>query len=204
MKKTIALFFILVICFSLVGCGNEINKSEDKSNGAVVENNNNENEVPSKSLGTTYQIRYTDYQIDAPEYREIGIGYTELFINGVKYVAVTNNKDEVAVNPKEAHEIAFAKMKISLDNYEGGINSLTITKDEMINVNGLEVYSYEGTVNYGTSRKYDAFAKGYAFIIDGIPHEIFASVHEPEQRSEDIKEVSDYLDEMIKTVRIEH
>ena len=68
-----------------------------------------------------------------------------------------------------------------MQNYEGGINDITITKDEETTINGIDMYLFEGTIYYGTDRLFDGFAMGCAFVLDGVPCEIVGSVIDKSQ-----------------------
>ena len=78
-----------------------------------------------------------------------------------------------------------------------------ITKDEETTINGIDMYLFEGTINYGTDTKFDGYAKGCAFVLDGIPCEIVGSVIDKSQSQELIAEISEIVDEMTQTVRSE-
>ena len=202
-----------LICGGLVlglatGCGNS------KNNDDVDTNNPNENKEQVKDdinnnanstlLSGTYKVPLKNIYVDVPNYQEIEQAFTELFIvHDSKYVAFTSAKMSNANNTKEAHKVAFEELIPNMQNYEGGINNINITKSEEIKVNGIDVYSFEGTINYGTDTKFDGYAKGYSFILDGVPCEIIGSVIDKKQDPSTIKEISSVVDAMIKTLRTE-
>ena len=190
------------------GCGNS------KNNDDVDTNNPNENKEQVKDdinnnanstlLSGTYKVPLKNIYVDVPNYQEIEQAFTELFIvHDSKYVAFTSAKMSNANNTKEAHKVAFEELIPNMQNYEGGINNINITKSEEIKVNGIDVYSFEGTINYGTDTKFDGYAKGYSFILDGVPCEIIGSVIDKKQDPSTIKEISSVVDAMIKTLRTE-
>ena len=78
-----------------------------------------------------------------------------------------------------------------------------ISEDEETTINGIDMYLFEGTINYGTDTKFDGYAKGCAFVLDGIPCEIVGSVIDKSQSQELIDEISEIVDEMTQTVRSE-
>ena len=143
--------------------------------------------------------------VDVPSYKELEKGYTELFIiHDSRYVTVTaDRRNNTAKSAKEAHDPAFSKFKLNMQNYEGGINGINITKDEETKINGIDMYLFEGTINYGTDTKFDGYAKGCAFVLDGIPCEIVGSVIDKSQSQALIDEISNIVDEMTQTVRSE-
>ena len=209
MKKKILLILVcgLLIVGIVIGVGNL------KNNDKVDTNNSTENKEQVKDnttnnnaslLTRTYNVPLKNIYVDVPNYQEIEHGYTELFIiHDLKYVSVTADRRSSTNSLLEAHEIAFDKFKANMQNYEGGINSINITKSEEIKVNGIDVYSFEGTINYGTDTKFDGYAKGYSFVLDGVPCEIIGSVIDKKQDPSTIKEISSVVDAMIKTLRTE-
>ncbi len=212
MKKIILkiLFFMLLV---IVGCGSE--KEQEQIQGEISSDIEEEKKDEDSSqkvteileeclLEKTYRVPMEDIYIDVPTYQEIEEGYTEVFIiHGSRYVALTTLFGEDIKDVKEAHEKAFEKLIQNMQNYEGGVNSISISKDEVVTVNGIEAYWFEGTINYGEDTPHDGYAVGYAFIMDGIPCEILGSVIEAEQSQELIDEIKEIVDEMMKSVRSE-
>lgn len=209
MKKIIALLIAIAMVLSMAACSN--NKDNDttpsvsetdkttSSTESKVEENNDKN-----LLRNTYKVPMKNIYIDTPKFQEIEQAYTELFIvHASKYVAITAARRSTASDAKAAHEEAFKEFIPNMQNYEGGVNSIKIEKDEVVTINNLEVYSFEGKINYGTDTKYDGYAVGYSFIMDGIPCEIIGSVIDENQSKALIDEIHNIVDEMIKTVRAE-
>ena len=212
MKKIFALVLAIILCFLLVACGGETKEPQNENNDtSITESKNDETESNEKEeqnnsvdLSLTYKVPMKNVYVDAPNYQEIEEGYTELFIiHESKYVAITSDRKSTATSVKDAHEIAFNKFKTNMQNYEGGVNSIVIEKEETKQINGIEVYCFEGKINYGEDNVYDGYAKGYAFIMDGIPCEIIGSVIDDGQSSALINEISTVVDAMIKTAREE-
>ena len=212
MKKIFALILAIILCFSLAACGGETKEPQNENNDTSIteskndetENNEKEEQKNSVDLSLTYKVPMKNVYVDAPNYQEIEEGYTELFIvHESKYVAITSDKKSTATSVKDAHEIAFNKFKTNMQNYEGGVNSIVIEKEETKQINGIEVYCFEGKINYGKDNVYDGYAKGYAFIMDGVPCEIIGSVIDDGQSSALINEISTVVDAMIKTAREE-
>lgn len=210
MKKKILLGLMcgVLIVGITTGCGNSKNNDDVDTNNPTenkeqVKDDTNNN-TDSSLLSGTYKVPLKNIYVDVPNYQEIEQAFTELFIvHDLKYVAFTHAQMSTANSSKQAHEEAFKDFTINMQNYEGGINSINITKSEEIKVNGIDVYSFEGTINYGTDTKFDGYAKGYSFILDGVPCEIIGSVIDKKQDPSTIKEISSVVDAMIKTLRTE-
>lgn len=210
MKKTLTILIALTMLLSVSACGNS--ESQQPTDSAIsssqVPQTEGSSETVAQSSNTklsgTYNVPLQKIYVDVPNYQEIEQGYTELFIiHDSRYVSVTSAFDDVANTPKEAHDVAFKKLKQNMQNYEGGINGITITKDEETTINGIDMYLFEGTINYGTDTKFDGYAKGCAFVLDGVPCEIVGSVIDKSQSQELIDEISEIVDEMTQTVRSE-
>ena len=210
MKNKILLSLVcgVLIVGLATGCGNsknndDVDTNNPNENKEQVKDNTNNN-TDSSLLSGTYKVPLKNIYVDVPNYQEIEQAFTELFIvHDSKYVAFTSAKMSTANNTKEAHKVAFEEFIPNMQNYEGGINSINITKSEEIKVNGIDVYSFEGTINYGTDTKFDGYAKGYSFVLDGVPCEIIGSVIDKKQDPATIKEISSVVDAMIKTLRTE-
>lgn len=210
MKKIFAFMLAMFLCFTLVACGGESKEPQNKNDDTtIVESKNEQIESTDKKevkdsvdLSLTYKVPMKNVYVDAPNYQEIEEGYTELFIvHESKYVAITSYRKSTATSVKDAHEIAFNMFKTNMQNYEGGINSISIEKEETKQINGIDVYCFEGKINYGRDNVYDGYAKGYAFIMDGVPCEIIGSVIDDSQSNNLINEISTVVDAMIKTAR---
>lgn len=211
MKKTLTILIALTMLLSVSACGNS--ESQQPTDSAIsssqVPQTEGSSETVAQSSNTklsgTYNVPLKAIYVDVPNYQEIEEGYTELFIiHDSRYVAVTaDRRNDTAKSAKEAHDPAFLKLKQNMQNYEGGINGITITKDEETTINGIDMYLFEGTINYGIDTKFDGYAKGCAFVLDGIPCEIVGSVIDKSQSQELIDEISEIVDEMTQTVRSE-
>lgn len=211
MKKTLTILIALTMLLSVSACGNS--ESQQPTDSAIsssqVPQTEGSSETVAQSSNTklsgTYNVPLKAIYVDVPNYQGIEEGYTELFIiHDSRYVAVTaDRRNDTAKSAKEAHDPAFLKLKQNMQNYEGGINDITITKDEETTINGIDMYLFEGTINYGTDTKFDGYAKGCAFVLDGVPCEIVGSVIDKSQSQELIDEISEIVDEMTQTVRSE-
>lgn len=213
MKKILACFLSVMMVIGCASCQSEEITENVLSENSVSEAGEDQQQISEEEaeedekkieLGITYQVPMKDIVIDAPYYQEIEQAYTELFmVRNSRYTAVTTAFRSTAADAKDAHEKAFEEFVMNMENYEGGVNSLNITKDEVTTVNGMEVYRFEGTLNYGINQIYDGYVKGYSFIMDGIPCEIIGSVVDPEQPDELIEEISQIVDGMMQSARSE-
>lgn len=210
MKKTLTILIALTMLLSVSACGNSESQQPTDStiSSSQVSQTEGSSETVAQSSNTklsgTYKVPLKNIYVDVPNYQEIEQAFTELFIiHDSRYVSFTEADGSEASSPKEAHKVAFKEMIPNMQNYEGGINGITITKDEETTINGIDMYLFEGTINYGTDTKFDGYAKGCAFVLDGVPCEIVGSVIDKSQSQELIDEISEIVDEMIQTVRSE-
>ena len=217
MQKTIAMILLLSILVGGVACEKGVNdiggdsaisgteQTESMTERETETQKQNVQEQKGTKLPSTYQVPMRDIYIDVPNYQEIMQGFTELFIVAEsRYVAITTGEDITALDSKDAHEKIWDSYFVdNMSNYEGGINSLTIAEDKTETINNIDVYFFEGTINYGTENIHDGYAVGYSFIIDKLPCEIIGSVID-ESQSEDLKdEIREIVEEMMQSVRSE-
>ena len=104
-------------------------------------------------------------------------GFTHVFgHDGTKYIAVTGVYDGDTSSLEAAHEDALGYF-IQLVQNQSSINSLNIETDSTENINGLDVYKFEGTFSCGNEDiTYDSYAIGYSFIMDDTPCNIIGYV----------------------------
>lgn len=212
MKQIIAIILIIILILTVTACSSEINSGETASQNSestvtnledfssdVSEANQQANKV---ELPVTYKVPMKDIYIDAPNYQEIEQSYTELFIvHESHYVAITALIEESATDAENAHDVVFPKFQRYMQNYEGGINALNIVTSDSMTINGIDVFYFEGTLNYGTENVYDGYSVGYSFVMDGVPCEIIGSVIN-ESQSEDLKaEIYETIEAMMTSVR---
>ena len=212
-KKIKVITTILIMGLSFSACGKN-DKSEGpgttqstlSESGKVDSSEKNESDTVVSRLTGNFKVAGKNIYMKVPNYQQIECGFTRLFIlNGERYVAVNYAKNDTASSLQQAHEIAFNQLKSGLDGFSD-INSLTVEKDSTEVINGIEVYKFIGTLNcsIGLSsqgKSYEAYAIGYSFIMDGIPCSIVGSVINTDQKEEDIKEITEIVEEMITTVR---
>lgn len=210
MKKIISIIMALAMLMLFSACGKTETNTPANDIGTSSKSETTEPKTSSQSsanknvLTSTYKVPLKNIYVDVPNYQEIEQAFTELFIiHDSRYVSFTGAQMSTANSSKQAHEEAFKNLITNMQNYAGGINDIKISKDEEIQINGIDVYSFEGTINYGTDTKFDGYAKGYSFVLDGVPCEIIGSVIDKSQDKELIKEIEEIVSEMIKTVRTE-
>lgn len=214
MKKAAYFIVIFVFVLSLTACGNSSEKTNvsTQASNSISQSDENVSASPEESknegadsiLELTYKVPMKNIYIDAPNYQEIEQGYTELFIvHETKYVAITAPDVSEVNDARAAHDKAFEKFILNMQNYEGGVNSLNILKDNNVTVNGIDTYHFEGTLNYGRDTIHDGYAIGYSFIMDGIPCEIIGSVIDDSQSDALKNEIASIVEAMMKSVRSE-
>lgn len=207
MKKCLCIFLVICGLLSMTACTaseSETNMpSADVSETSTTAVSNNDSDIEVE-LAQTYKVPMKDIYIDVPNYQEIEQSYTELFIvHESHYVAITALIEESATDAENAHDVVFPKFQRYMQNYEGGINALNIVTSDSMTINGIDVFYFEGTLNYGTENVYDGYSVGYSFVMDGVPCEIIGSVIN-ESQSEDLKaEVKATVEAMIQTLRAE-
>lgn len=213
-KYTFTIVLALLLIFAIAACENinstdrnnkESNQPASVSSSSVANSNDegsDKTDTSTKLLPYTYQVPMENIFIDVPNYQEIEEGLTKVFIvQESKYVAITPNWLDKTDNLEEAHDRCYDLFLKNMTNYQGGVNSLSISSTEKKTINGIEMYRYEGSINYGKQNVYDGFALGYYFVIDNIPCEIVGSVIDREQTPELIEEITMLVDQMALTVR---
>lgn len=194
----------------LLGCGkaqalenDNVSKNTESEIESEMTEESEETEKSDIEFYYTHKVPGKAIVIDAPNYQNVELGYTELYIiHERKYVSFTYDKKSNAETLKEAHEVAYQKFLQNVDNYSFG--ELTVTKEEYVTINGIDMYRYEGTVKEGyEGEKYDCYALGYSFIMDGVPCTVGGAVIEEAQSEELIKEIHDTVEAMIRTLRSE-
>ena len=210
MKKIVSIIMALAMLMLFSACGKTETNTPANDVGTSSSSETTESKTDSQSpesknvLTSTYKVPLKNIYVDTPNYQEIEQAFTELFIiHDSRYISFTAAKMSTANSSKQAHDEAFKELIPNMQNYAGGINGIKISKDEEVQINGMDVYSFEGTINYGTDTKFDGYAKVYSFVLDGVPCEIIGSVIDKSQDKELIKEIEEIVSEMIKTVRTE-
>lgn len=210
MKQWSVLFLALVMVLSMTACGQNpaggkvsdgVSISAERSSEA---HGADEGKGKSALLSRTYKVPGREIYADVPNYREYTDALTRTFaVYDSRYVAFTYGKRVEATDAKDAQAKVWEVFAPGMNHYGGGINSIDIQKDELLTVNGMEVYSFEGMISYGSNPVYDGYAKGCSFIVDGMPCHIIGSVYSEEQTQDEIDEIRAIVDEMIYTVRTE-
>ena len=213
-NRVVSLLVVMTMAF-LGGCRNQektpeptqeqTEQEKTSTEETAREETQKETEGQKSSLLTgTYKVPLKDIYIDTPNYHEVEEGYMQIFtVPDTKYVAISTQRKKSPTNVTEAHEMATEILIKGMSSHDGGVNSINITEDEVIDVNGIEVYSFEGTINYGRVNIHDGWAKGYSFIMDGIPCQIIGSVTDDSQSQEMIDEIDEIVTAMMESVRSE-
>ena len=198
MRKIGFLLLSILLSVTLVGCGQKSLTSDDSSN------ENQKQDESKELLPYTYNVPLRNIYVDVPNYQEIEEGYTRVFIvHEKKYVTFTSVLNAQATDAKDAYNKSFDTFRICMQNYEGGPNSFNIVTDQTMTINGIDVYYFEGTINYGEENLYDGYGVGYSFIMDGIPCAIIGSVIDKDQPEELKEEIKAVVNAMMLSVRSE-
>lgn len=209
--KKIALILLACIGLLLVACGQTTEGGQDtnKDNISVNDETEKQSETIKEDEESEIEWYYThkvpghEIVIDAPNYQNIELGYTELYIiHESKYVSVTAGIPEDGMDLLRVHELAYSEFLLNINNYNFG--ELTITDEEYVTINGIDMYRYEGTIAVqNETESHEGYAMGYSFIMDGVPCTVGGAVLEVEQSEETIKEIHDTVEAMIRTLRSE-
>lgn len=178
----------------------ETEKIETSDNTAKEEAEDNND---STLLTGTYNVPLEDIYIDVPGLNKIESGYSRIFMeNESKYVAFTCLYEETGTDAKNAFEITFNKFlnNISSLHYIEGIKEVEHWETT---INGIDTYVIKGTVNSGSVIPYESYIYGYSFVFGGYPTSIFGVVMDEDQPQEDIDNITEIVDAMMKTVRSE-
>lgn len=209
--KKIVLITVLVSLFWLIGgCTSNPQKEENNDNVVIKEDKEEKEDVKdeptqdeSKILAGTYKVPLQEIYVDTPAFNMIESGFSRLFmVNDEKYTTFTCLYEETGTNAKEAFKTTFDKLKENLFGYHQ-VNELNEVQESNANVNGIETYCIKGTVNCGTENKYDAYIYGYSFVFGGYPCSIIGVVEDKAQAQEDIDNITEIVDAMMKSVRSE-
>ena len=115
---------------------------------------------------------------------------------GLRIPKTDANGKTVKIPEEEIHERVMEMLEVvNLKGFE-------LTKEEIVTINDIEMYRYEGTMPYQEDGKsFVGYTVGYSFIMDGVPCTLVGSVTDPAQSDEYIKQVMDTVEAMIKTLR---
>ena len=221
MKKIIVLGMILCLSLGVIACGKEektdstgqetTNQSStednvtDTSNESMgeVEQNSEKTEVKLEEINRGYKGRY---YIDVPAWQMVEGAGTYYYKSGNdKLIAVTDALRDTTTSAVEAQALAFPYCQRALENYVHP-NSINITSEEEMTVNGWEVYRFEGLMNCGWEEETatEEFVVGYSFIAaEEMPCMILGLVRDESQSQELCDEMEAIIDAMINTLRTE-
>ena len=224
MKKSICIFLSALLCLlCCVGCGKtdnmepETNGSANTSAPLQIESDTKKQEKVNLDFDTeTYNVPLSKIYIElpAPPYHLVEMGYTKAaFIYGEQCISITENKSSQATTLEQAHDDNIKKYAVGVDN-QMHIDSLTVSEDEYITINGIEMYRFEGEFNCynetiigGQAERtpYTQYAVGYTFIMDGVPCSLIGTViNRFEEQPDSVKkDVEEKVDALIQTLRSE-
>lgn len=216
MKKSICIFLSALLCLlCCVGCGKtdniepETNSSANTSAPLQIESDTKKQEKVNLDFDTeTYNVPLSKIYIElpAPPYHLVEMGYTKAaFIYDEQCISITGNKSSQATTLEQAHDDNIKKYAGGVDN-QMHIDSLTVSEDEYITINGIEMYRFEGEFNCTrTAGPYTQYAVGYTFIMDGVPCSLIGTViNRYEEQPDSVKkDVEEKVDALIQTLRSE-
>lgn len=216
MKKSICILLSALLCLlCCVGCGKtdnmepETNGSANTSAPLQIESDTKKQEKVNLDFDTeTYNVPLSKIYIElpAPPYHLVEMGYTKAaFIYGEQCISITENKSSQATTLEQAHDDNIKKYAGGVDN-QMHIDSLTVSEDEYITINGIEMYRFEGEFNCTrTAGPYTQYAVGYTFIMDGVPCSLIGTViNRYEEQPDSVKkDVEEKVDALIQTLRSE-
>lgn len=163
----------------------------------------NKKEKEETLLTCTYKVPLQEIYIDTPNYNLIEEGYTRIFYQiDEKYIAFTCMFDNQADNVSEAHNIAFQGFIDNIYDHHRVVE-LEEIKEKTLLINGIETFSFEGTVRCGWDPYYSAFIKGYSFVYNGFPCSLVGVVMDKAQTQEEIESVSEMVEAMMESIRNE-
>lgn len=216
MKKLVKMFMVLFLLCNIAGCGDRENENLSNNDNNIVQNDSTDVDTDKDSvekndmLKRTYDVPGKSIYIDVPNWADKTLGYTWYCSSEKKFIAFVSQRRS------DASDLETAYMDI-LECFNGEAvdevmsNQLNVIKDSYMTINGIDMYQYEGTLRCSTDyldrenpeKQREIYAKGYSFIMDGIPCTVIGGVLGDEQNQSDIDEVSEIIDAMIKTLRSE-
>ena len=214
MKKS-AILMCMVMAMTLCSCtqqsGEKSSMNVDNSTSAASQDESSTAAADGNIFTDPIvaDIPTYDIYVDMPSnYRPREEGTTEVFIvtKDEEYVTLTYEDEFTGTTPEEANDTCFYLMEGNMSSYEGGIEEISIEKSENIVINEIEMYKFEGKIGYGKNysenEKYDGYAYGYAFIMDGVACQICGSIIGKDQdgsKNEELKEMIDYIATTVRT-----
>ena len=218
MKKIMILMITILLGFSMIAC----DKAADDNNDSNGDNTVNESVVDNKNLKEKYDVElnnevsmiinedkevWTTLECLGPNYHTIENIYSTLFIvDNERDIAVTMACEDRSENLYDAHEKAFKEFCRGMNCEAESIKNLVIEKDEKVNINGIDMYKFEGMMDatFWSDKVYNVKTVGYSFILDEVPCSIQGVVinRSPEEQEKQIVELRDIIDEMVKTVEM--
>ena len=112
-------------------------------------------------------------------------------------------RDGVAEDAKAAFDLIYPNYHKSVDG-QISIKGENITETEALEINGIPVYRFKGTVIACLFDTWEHYVYGYSFVFDNLPCAIIGIVTDYDQPQEEIDSVTEIVDEMIKTLRGEY
>ena len=221
MKKIVKMIMVLFLLCNITGCGDSGNENLSNNDNNIVQNDSNQNSSThvdtdndsvekNDMLPRTYNVPTKSIYIDIPKWADKILGYTWYCSKENMFIAVVSQKRSDASDLDAAHTDAIEWFHGDAIDEVTSIQ-LNVSKDSYETINEIDMYQYEGTLlcskdNFDLNnpeKQREIYAKGYSFIMDGVPCTVIGGVLGDEQAQSDIDEVSEIIDAMIKTLRSE-
>lgn len=159
--------------------------------------------VSDKDLPIEYRLPGTDVVLNAPDYQQVENRLTRVFIDGEELcIAVTGDDFGNATELAEVHSEITALVFGNLSNYVPA-ESLEVSSDKTVTVNGNDVYYYEGTLH---CEGLDLPAFGFTALVDGVQVSVLGyagSVVNTQPDQSQIDRVKSNVEAMMQTLRVE-
>ena len=223
-KKGVSIILIIIIVAALiVGVATTIilvnNSSKNETpDDTIIEITEDKNESTKKDNtssksdptvvdgikldGGIYKVPTYDIYIRVPNWHRIENGYIDLFSNNDDMIiSIASLFNKKGTTLEQAYKDTLENYISGMNNY-AKIDNLSIEKDEYVTINGIDMYKFEGKLNcHAETGKYDLYAIGYIFIMDGIPCCVQGTVYNEDQPEEMINTTRNTVNAMIKTLR---
>jgi len=214
LKKVMAIS-LTIFCLLLSACSNDKDNNNDPSNSASSQgssqgNNDPATSKPEENSKFTKTIKVPDKKIyiNYPNsYGYKSTSHTDIahpskdFLVGVTFDTekVFNNSDKIEiVKMLENKFLSNISLSTSGSIKEQNIN---IKDKENKIVNSYDAVKFTGSIQNSYGDGWECYVYGYAFVAEGVPCAVIGVVSAKDQKQEQIKEVTETVDEMMKTLR---
>ncbi len=212
-KKIIAAGLVFVVA-GCTACGREKEESVIiASQEQTMQTKNVDMTMPEENQNNRLAGQYRmatngrDVYISTPadrNYTEREKGFVEMFTDYEKRmitIASLRIEKEAEYTLQSVYEKVIEHEKLALSAY-WNIGETSYTHQDKMTINGIEMLRCEGMVKNDYGGVYDAYIVGYYFLIEDTPCSVIGFVKDKEQPQDIINEVRDYVDAMVKTIKV--